>query len=99
MTWTPKPTKAKYRSREHRHLRAHYVGLLRAGIPLDCTAKVCLLGRAPITNPDGNAPDGLHLGHADNGTDYAGPQHRVCNIEDGAQRAHARRRRKTNHAL
>jgi hypothetical protein len=91
MPWSVGPTNPKYRTAEHRHLRAQYVRQIRAGYELRCTAKVCLLG-TPITNPNGNAPDGLHLGHEDNGIDYAGPQHNVCNKTDGARRGNARSR-------
>ena len=85
-------TAAKYRSKEHRDLRAHYVRLIKAGQPLACTAKVCVLGRAPITNTNGRARDGLHLGHNDDGTTYAGPQHNACNVKDGARRGNAKSR-------
>jgi hypothetical protein len=84
-------TEAKYRSAEHRRRRAELVTLIKAGHALDCTAKVCEFGY-PITNPDGRAPDGLHLGHEDNGVDYAGPQHNRCNVKDGARRGNARSR-------
>lgn len=91
MPWsTTRPPDAKYRTREHRELRAHYVRRIKAGEALDCTARVCLLNRAPITNPNGNAPDGLHLGHNDDGVTYAGPQHNVCNVRDGALRGNER---------
>lgn len=82
----------KYRSRTHRELRAHYVRRIKAGEPLDCTAMVCVFDRVPITNPNGNDPDGLHLGHEDDGVTYAGPQHRACNVKDGARRGNARSR-------
>lgn len=65
---------------------------LRAGEPLDCTARVCVFNRTPITNPNGNDDDGLHLGHNDDGVTYAGAQHRACNIKDGAVRGNARAR-------
>ena len=85
-------TDPKYRTREHRELRAHYVRRLKAGEVLTCTAKVCVLGDRAISNPNGNARNGLHLGHEDDGVTYAGPQHRACNIEDGARRGNARSR-------
>jgi hypothetical protein len=85
-------TNPKYETVEHRTLRAHYVRLIRAGQALDCTAQVCVLGRVPITNPNGNDPDGLNLGHNDDGVTYAGPQHRACNVKDGARRGNARSR-------
>lgn len=84
-------TDPKYRTREHRERRAHYVRRIQAGEPLDCTAPLCVFGRMPITNPDGRDPDGLHLGHNDDGVTYAGPQHRACNVKDGARRGRARR--------
>jgi len=85
-------TNAKYRTAEHRKLRAAYVSMIKAGQALDCTASVCVFDYAPIVNPDGRAPDGLHLGHADNGVDYAGPQHNLCNVKDGARRGNQRSR-------
>jgi hypothetical protein len=85
-------TDPKYQTAEHRNLRAALVRRIKAGEALDCTAKVCVLNRAPITNPNGNAPDGLHLGHEDDGITYAGPQHRACNVKDGARRGNARAR-------
>ncbi len=84
------PTDPKYRSTEHRTRRAELVAMINAGQPLACTAKTCVFNRAPITNPNGRDPDGLHLGHADNGVDYDGPQHNQCNVKDGARRASAR---------
>lgn len=83
------PTDPKYRSREHRELRGHYVRRIRNGEPLDCTADECLFG-TPITNANGNDDDGLHLGHNADGVTYAGPQHRACNVKDGARRGRAR---------
>lgn len=93
MPWsTTRPPDDKYRTKQHRELRAAYVRQIKAGQELACTAAVCLLNRAPITNPNGRAPDGLHLGHQDNGVDYAGPQHNVCNVRDGAVRGRATQR-------
>jgi len=83
-------TAAKYRTAEHRTLRAQYVRMIKAGQQLDCTATVCVFNRAPILNTNGRDPDGLHLGHADNGIDYAGPQHNRCNVKDGARRGNQR---------
>ena len=85
-------TDPKYRSREHQALRAEYVNLIKAGHALECTAKVCVFNRAPITNPNGRDRDGLHLGHNDDGVTYAGPQHNACNVKDGARRGNARSR-------
>lgn len=85
-------TAAKYRSREHRVLRAALVRRIAAGEELDCKAKVCVFGRMPITNPNGNDPDGLNLGHEDDGVTYRGPEHRACNVKDGARRGNARSR-------
>jgi hypothetical protein len=91
MPWdTTRPADAKYRTRQHRELRAHYVRRIRAGDALECTAAVCLFNRAPITNPNGNARDGLHLGHNDDGVTYAGPQHNACNVRDAAIRGNER---------
>lgn len=95
MPWstTRKPgTAAKYRTAEHRILRAGLVRRIQAGEALTCTADVCVFNGAPITNPNGRDPDGLHLGHADNGVDYAGPQHNLCNVKDGARRGNRRSR-------
>jgi hypothetical protein len=83
-------TDPKYRTREHRERRAHYVRRIKAGEALECTATVCVFNRAPITNPNGNARDGLHLGHEDDGITYRGPEHNACNIRDAAVRANAR---------
>lgn len=85
-------TDPKYRTREHRELRAHYVRRIKAGEALECTAVVCVFGRMPITNANGNAPDGLHLGHEDDGVAYRGPEHRACNLHDAAKRGNARSR-------
>lgn len=83
-------TAAKYRTAEHRRMRSGYVRQLAAGQALECTAKVCVFDGAPITNPDGRDPDGLHLGHEDDGVTYAGPQHNACNLKDAAVRARAK---------
>lgn len=82
-------TDPKYRRAEHRNLRAHYVRRIKAGEQLDCKAKVCVIG-GPITNPNGNQHDGLHLGHNDDGVTYNGPEHRQCNLHDAARRARAK---------
>lgn len=84
------PKDPKYGTAEHRRLRDHYVRRLRAGETLTCTAAICLFDSRDITNPDGRARDGLHLGHNDDGETYAGPQHNACNVTDGARRARAR---------
>jgi hypothetical protein len=84
------PTDPKYRSREHRELRGHYARRLKAGEVLECTATPCVMPTKAITNPNGNDADGLHLGHSDDGVTYAGPQHRACNVKDGARRGRAR---------
>jgi len=84
------PVDPKYRSAEHRQLRAHYVRLIKAGIPVECMAPVCEFGHAPITNPNGMDPDGLNLGHEDDGVTYRGPEHRLDNVKDGARRGRAR---------
>jgi hypothetical protein len=91
MPWDrSQPTDPKYRTREHRILSAEYKRQIRAGQALPCTARTCLFGRAPITNPNGRQDDGVTVGHADNGVDIDGPQHRLCNVTDGAVRARAR---------
>lgn len=90
MPWSPGPTDPKYRSPEHRAYRESLVRELHQQGFLTCTADVCVFDDRTITNPDGRAPDGLHAGHEDNGVDYRGPQHRDCNVRDGAVRARAK---------
>jgi hypothetical protein len=93
MPWstTRRPgTAAKYRTKEHRDLRAHYVRRLKAGEVLTCTAMVCVMPSRALVNPNGNQPDGLHLGHEDDGVTYNGPEHRSCNLHDAAKRARAK---------
>lgn len=84
------PTKAKYRSREHKAYRAELVRQLERDGYLICTAKVCVLPSREITNPNGLHRDGLQVGHADDGVTYDGPQHAACNVKDGARRGRAR---------
>ena len=83
-------TDPKYRTRQHREYRAALVRQLHRDGYLTCTAKTCVMPTRTITNPNGRAPDGLNAGHADNGVDYDGPQHRACNVKDGARRARAK---------
>jgi hypothetical protein len=83
-------TNPKYRSRKHIAYTKHLKQRLKDEGHLTCTAKVCVMPSRTITNPDGREPDGLTAGHADNGVDYDGPQHRQCNAKDGAKRARAR---------
>jgi hypothetical protein len=71
-------------------LSAEYKSRIKAGEALACTARTCLFGGAPITNPHGRDDDGVTVGHADNGVDIDGPQHRLCNLTDGAVRARRR---------
>ena len=80
----------KYRSREHIAYRKRLVAQLKRDGHLNCTARVCVMPARTITNPNGNEPDGLHAGHNDAGDGYDGPQHRACNISDGARRARAK---------
>jgi hypothetical protein len=89
-------TNPKYRSAEHRERRAALVRRLKAGEVLVCTALVCVMPSREITNPNGRARDGLHLGHADDGVTYAGPQHNACNVKDGARRGRARQGRRAS---
>ena len=80
----------KYRSREHiAYTKQLKADLKRLGF-LDCTARVCVMPSRTIVNPNGREPDGLTAGHADNGVDYDGPQHSLCNAKDGARRARAK---------
>lgn len=71
-------------------MRAKYARMIRAGQYVECTANVCVMAHRAITNANGNARDGLHLGHNDDGVTYAGPQHNACNVRDGAKRGRAR---------
>ena len=83
-------TNPKYRSAEHiAYTKALKEELAQLG-SLTCTATICLMPTRAIVNPNGNDPDGLTAGHADNGIDYDGPQHRKCNTTDGAKRARAK---------
>ena len=83
-------TAAKYRSTEHKRRRSALVDQLKRDGYLECTATRCLMPDRIITNPNGRDRDGLHLGHEDDGVTYAGPQHNVCNVRDGAVRGRAR---------
>jgi hypothetical protein len=95
MPWdSSAPVNPKYRTAEHRERRAALVCQLKAGGVLICTATVCVMPTREITNPNGNARDGLHLGHEDDGVTYRGPQHNACNVKDGAKRARARQGRR-----
>lgn len=92
MPWsTTRPASTKYRTREHRALSAAYKTAIRSGQALVCTARECVMPSRVITNPNGRAPDGVSVGHADNGIDYDGPQHLDCNVRDGAARGRSRR--------
>ena len=83
-------THPKYRSREHIAYRKRLVAQLNRDGYLTCTAKMCIMPTRTITNPNGRARDGLHLGHNDDGVTFAGPQHAACNVKDGAVRARAK---------
>ena len=80
----------KYRTPGHIAYRKRLVAQLKRDGALTCTARHCVMPTRAITNPNGQAPAGLTAGHADNGVDYDGPQHRACNLRDGAVRARAR---------
>jgi hypothetical protein len=82
-------TDPKYRTREHREYRAALLRQLKRDGYLICTADDCLFPTRDITNPNGNARDGLHAGHEDDGVTYRGPQHNACNVTDGARRGNA----------
>ena len=102
MSWAssrPPGTQAKYRTREHRQYRASLVARLRIEGYLLCTADVCLFETREITEPNGRRDDGLHAGHEDDGITYSGPQHRACNVRDGAVRGNARSKRPSRWAL
>lgn len=94
MTWATGKTNPKYRTREHRERRAHWVRKIKAGEYVECTADRCVFTSRQITNPNGRARDGLHLGHEDDGVAYRGPQHNACNVKDGARRGRARQGRR-----
>lgn len=83
-------TDPKYRTAEHRQRRAQLVRKINAGEYVECTAIRCVFASRQITNPNGRARDGLHLGHNDDGVTYAGPQHNACNVKDGARRGRAK---------
>lgn len=89
-------TRSKYRNPEHVRYRKQLVKQLERDGYLICTAKDCVFDDRTITNPNGNAPDGLHAGHEDNGADYAGPQHNLCNVRDGAKRGNQRSHGRTD---
>lgn len=90
MAFRPGPTAAKYRSPQHRAERARLVRQLDRDGYLECTAVVCLMNSRVITNPNGRDPDGLHLGHEDDGVTIRGPEHGLCNVTDGSRRGRAR---------
>ena len=85
-------TDPKYRTKEHRDYCASLKRQLKRDGFLNCTAVVCVFDTRLITNPNGNERDGLTAGHNDDGVTYAGPQHRACNVKDGARRGNARSR-------
>lgn len=89
MAFTKGGTDPKYRTRAHRLKVAEYKRDLAREGALQCTARECLLESRDITNPDGRQPDGLTAGHNDDGDQYDGPQHRICNVTDGARRGRA----------
>lgn len=91
MAWSREGgTDPKYRTKEHRTLREHWAKKIRAGEYVECTADQCVMPTKQITNANGRARDGLHLGHEDDGVTYRGPQHNACNVKDGARRGRAR---------
>lgn len=66
---------------EHQRLRKHYVGLLLAGEVLECWR--CF---EAITDPDD-----MHVGHDDHDRSITrGPEHRLCNLRAGADKANGR---------
>lgn len=84
------PRNPKYRTPEHLALVKAYKEQLHQHGRLTCTARECVMPSRTITNPNGSHPDGVTVGHADNGIDIDGPQHRACNIKDASKRARAR---------
>lgn len=92
MAWSTSrpPRNPKYRTPEHLAMvRAYKAELARVGW-LTCTARECVMPTRTITNPDGSQPDGVTVGHADDGVAIDGPQHRKCNVLDGSKRARER---------
>ena len=93
MPWSttrPAGTQAKYRSKEHRDLLASYkLSIARDGYVV-CAAVDCLFETRLITNPCGMEPDGVTVGHEDDGVRIRGPEHRADNVRDGARRGNAR---------
>lgn len=85
--WGTGPTKAKYRSPEHRRERARLVLLMETQGYLTCAQPVCVM--ATRTIEQGEA---WHLGHDDLGISFIGPTHATCNVKDGARRGNARSR-------
>lgn len=83
-------TDAKYRTPQHRRLRSQFASLIDAGHRVECTSPRCLHPGIPITTSDGRHPLGLNLGHEDDGVTYRGPEHRDCNVRDGARRGRAK---------
>jgi ribosomal protein S18 acetylase RimI-like enzyme len=93
MPWDPhRPTDPKYHSPEHRaQVAAHKAQLARDGY-LICAAVECQFTSRVITNPNGNAANGVTAGHMPDGVTYNGPEHRKCNLHEAAVRANRRSR-------
>lgn len=92
MAWsTTRPgTNPKYQTKEHRDYLASLKRQLGLEGYLTCRATECVMPSRAITNPNGNARDGLTAGHNPDGVTYNGPEHRACNLRDAAIRANAR---------
>jgi hypothetical protein len=87
-----RPVDPKYGSPEHRdQVAAHKAAIARDGYVI-CAAVECMFPSRIITNPDGNAPDGVTAGHMPDGVAYNGPEHRKCNLHEAAVRANRRSR-------
>lgn len=75
--------KAKYRTEQHKYLRAKFDPVVQAG-QATCCETICLEVR------DGRTrwipPGPWDLAHTDDGLDYKGPAHVRCNRADGARR-------------
>ena len=84
------PTDPKYRTKQHRDLLARYKQAIRRHGYVTCAAARCLLPTRAITNTRGMEPDGVTVGHEDDGVGIRGPEHRACNLRDAAVRARAR---------
>ena len=86
MPWIKRSGSApKYRTPKHRQERERWVRVLERDGTVQCAQPVCVMPTRAIHNGQT-----WHLGHADNGVDYIGPVHPLCNVKDGARRGRAK---------